>query len=94
MSPFRLPRSSRQRSPRPTIWNELSPGPHVLLRELINLYWEGVEHDLHDILRTIQVWSQEKYDAVAPPPQSPQAEDWLGFESFVQRATKQDPTVM
>src|SRR5262249_8840581 len=83
-----LPRFQRDR----TDWRQLGRGPDALLRQLDSLYWTGVERDLHDILRTLQAWSQARYDAVAPPPLSPLPEDWLGFASFVNRATKEDPT--
>jgi hypothetical protein len=63
--------------------------PNVLLRELTNLYWKGVERDIEDILHALQTWAADKYKAVIPsPPDQESGSDWRGFESFVERATR------
>lgn len=49
-----------------------------------------MERDLGEILRALQTWSHSAYENTIPPPESPNGEDWLGFEAFVKRATGGD----
>ncbi|KAK3905775.1 hypothetical protein C8A05DRAFT_12460, partial [Staphylotrichum tortipilum] len=74
-----------------TQWRELNGGPEVLLQRLTELYWVGVERDLVDFLQTLQKWSQDQYLGFHPQPgDGDDPEEWLGFESFVKRATGEE----
>jgi len=74
-----------------TRWSEVRGGPQNLLQRLTELYWVGVERDLVDFLQTLQKWNQDHYRGVHPSPgDRDDPEEWLGFQSFVKRATGQD----
>lgn len=57
--------------------------PEITIRQLCKLYWAGIERDLDEILRTLNMWE----DAATPPSARVQPEDWVGLEAFCRRAT-------
>ncbi len=90
-SAARLGRGRGQEHRPRTPWSEVDGGPQVLLQRLTELYWVGVERDLVDFLQTLQNWNQDQYRGVHPTPGGRgDPEEWLGFQSFVKRATWQD----
>lgn len=40
-------------------------GTHDLLAELQSLYWEGVQAELENIVRTLKAWQQPEYSDVS-----------------------------
>jgi len=85
---FRAMHNSIWRQPQPeTKWTYIDDNPLALVRELQNLYWFGVERDLNDIIRALQIWDKQEYNNAIPPAPSLEAEDWVGFDDFLRRAT-------
>jgi hypothetical protein len=72
-------------------WVQVKSGQSTLLQELTRLYWAGVEQDLGHFLEVLQTWQQDKYQEQQPfQPDGDNYDNWLGFESFVKRATGSD----
>ncbi|KAI3551952.1 hypothetical protein CSPX01_00628 [Colletotrichum filicis] len=85
---WKLWTSSVQLPPSPRVnWAKLdSPHPKTLNKELSDLYWSGIDRDLDEILRFLDMCEN-----VPEPPTAdsqPKHEDWLGFEAFAKRATR------
>jgi hypothetical protein len=83
----------RQHQPQ-TQWTYIDDSPLTLVRELQDLYWFGVERDLNDIIRALQIWDKQAYNNAIPPAPSLEAEDWVGFDDFLRRATGERSTGM
>jgi hypothetical protein len=94
MIPLKLIRGSIRKRPNPeTQWTFLDRNPLTLLRELTELYWVGVERDLQDIMRALQLWKQQEYISVPPLGQTTETENWVGSSAFVKRATRKGSDV-
>jgi hypothetical protein len=88
MPAFRAIRNSIWRQPQPqSQWTYIDDSPLTLVQELQDLYWLGIERDLNDIIRALQIWDKEEYNNAIPPAPSLEAEDWVGFDDFLRRAT-------
>jgi hypothetical protein len=95
MSGFEALRNSiRRRPPTKSQWAYVDNSPSTLVRELQDLYWLGVERDLNDVIRTLQIWDEKECENAIPPAPSLKAEDWVGFDDFVRRATGEHSTGM
>lgn len=95
MPGFRAIRNSIWRQPQPqSQWTYIDDSPLTLVRELQDLYWLGVERDLNDIIRALQIWDKQEYNNAIPPAPSLKAEDWVGFDDFLRRATGEHSTGM
>ncbi|KAK1995151.1 hypothetical protein LX36DRAFT_702472 [Colletotrichum falcatum] len=60
--------------------------PETLIWRLSAMYWLGIDRDLDEILRTLNMWG----DALKIPADGSHPKDWLGFEAFVKRGTGSD----
>ncbi|KAL8284546.1 hypothetical protein RB600_009112 [Gaeumannomyces tritici] len=63
--------------------NSVSASHDLLVQSLSRLYWLGIDRDLDEILRTLNMWG----DTPEPAAADLEPRDWLGFEAFVKRAT-------
>ena len=94
MIPLKLIRGFiRKRPDSETQWTFLDRNPLTLLQELTELYWVGVERDLQDIMRALQLWKQQEYISVTTLGQTTEIENWVGSSAFVRRATRKDSAV-
>lgn len=88
---MRMPSFRRPRRQGGAMWREIGNTPAKLLEVLTELYWEGVNRDVLDIIKTLSEWRHEDYTGLWPMPPVP---DLPGMQTFLQRATGKNGAAM
>lgn len=67
-------------------WQPVGPGKQHLLVEVEKLYWEGVEREINNIIRTLEVWESDDLFRAASEPKLDV--DLGGYEDFIENVSK------
>ena len=62
-------------------WTEIGAAQDVLLLELQAMFWDGVQHELKDMIRTLREWRSEELKDVGL--EDEKNENIYGFDTFV-----------
>ncbi|KAK6528282.1 hypothetical protein TWF281_009528 [Arthrobotrys megalospora] len=67
-------------------WALIGDAKDCLLKELEELYWAGVEHEIESILFTLNEWQSSAYDNISLPDET---DDFVhGFDTFMDQVNK------
>ncbi|KAL2856150.1 hypothetical protein BJX68DRAFT_230046, partial [Aspergillus pseudodeflectus] len=80
-------RSSHVPSGAKTGITQVGPAKEHLALELEKLYWEGVRHELENILYTLKTWQKDEFALVGLPEDS--AESIHGYDTFLDQVNGQ-----
>ncbi len=62
-------------------WTEIGAAQDALLLELQAMFWDGVQHELKDMIRTLREWRSEELKDVGL--EDEKNENIYGFDTFV-----------
>jgi hypothetical protein len=80
-------RSSNVPSGTKTGITQVGPAKEHLALEVEKLYWEGVRHELENILYTLKTWQKDEFALVGLPEDS--AESIHGYDTFLDQVNGQ-----
>jgi hypothetical protein len=91
----RLPtsRSLTSSAPRPplgngTNWKPVGTKSKDLYKALEDLYWQGIQRDVEDIIKALREWRDERYSIhITPMIDACSSKGHTGFGTFMKRAT-------
>ncbi|KAH8705641.1 hypothetical protein BGW36DRAFT_367945 [Talaromyces proteolyticus] len=68
-------------------WSPIGLGNDKLRGELEELYWKGVENELENIVRTLEVWQRPEFADVTVPDEK---DDFIhGFDTFINQVSQE-----
>ena len=67
-------------------WTSIPNPQQALLRELKQLYWNGVRRELTDIIFTLKTWQHEDFEKVALSDETDQ--EIYGFDTFLDQVNE------
>jgi len=66
-------------------WHSIGPGNVHLLKELEEMYWEGIKDELENIIRTLHIWQRPEFDDVEIEEETD--DNIHGFDTFLDQVS-------